>query len=234
MMSRLHEVTEIIPEKLVDTPETILLRKRMVETQLRTKCIVDQRILSQMEAVPRHWFCLPGTPSEHAYGDYPLPVGWGATISQPWMVAYMLEALNLTGDEVVLEIGTGSGYNAALLSGLARSVISLEIVPELAMRSQQLLQYIGYHNVTVHQSDGSIGWSSSSPYDAIIVTAGAPDIPESLARQLRIGGRLVIPAGNRELQQLQLAEKTSSGLTLTLLSGCRFVPLLGQEGWDNQ
>jgi protein-L-isoaspartate(D-aspartate) O-methyltransferase len=232
MMNDLRGKTKIPLGELYDTQETKQLRERMVRLQLAENGIVDPRVLAAIENVPRHWFCPPGTAPENAYGNYPLPFGWGATISQPWMVADMLQVLKLTGEETILEVGTGSGYNAALLGRLACRVVSLEIVPELAARAQQLLHRGGFHTVEVHLADGSLGWPLEAPYDAIIVTAGAPGIPEALTEQLRVGGRLVIPVGDRTLQHLQIVEKTGTGFTLIAHSACRFVPLHGKEGWQ--
>lgn len=223
---------EIALNELQDTTETKRLRTKMVQSQLADQGITDPRVLVAMEKVPRHWFCPLGTSPEDAYGDYPLPIGWGATISQPWIVADMLQQLQLTGSEFVLEVGTGSGYNAALLGQLARSVITVEIVPELAVQSREVLKRGGFTNVVVHQGDGSLGWSGASPYDAIIVTAGAPAVPEVLANQLSLGGRMVIPVGDRQSQQLHIIRKTTNGFSLTVHSRCRFVPLHGQEGWQ--
>ncbi len=218
--------------ELHDTAETKRLRTQMVQLQVADQGITDPRVLVAMEKVPRHWFCPPGTSLQDAYGDHPLPIGWGATISQPWIVADMLQQLQLTGNEFVLEVGTGSGYNAALLGQLAQSVITVEIVPELAMRAKEVLHRSNYTNVIVHHGDGSLGWAASSPYHAIIVTAGAPAVPEVLANQLSIGGRMVIPVGDRQTQQLHILRKTATGLLLTVHSRCRFVLLHGQEGWQ--
>lgn len=214
-----------------DTPETKFLRERMVHWQLAERGILDQRVLSAMRQVPRHWFCLPGTPEEDAYGDYPLSIGWGQTISQPLMVAEMLQRLQLSGPETVLEVGTGSGYNAALLSLLASRVVSVEIVPELAKRAREVLKCGGFANVEVILADGSTGWPSEAPYDAIVVTAGAPIVPEPLKEQLRVGGRLIIPVGNRLQQWLFEVQRTGEGFLEREHGGCRFVALRGKYGW---
>ena len=220
------------PEELHDTSWIKMLRERMVQLQLADRGINDPRVLSAMRDVPRHWFCMPGTTDEDAYGDYPLPIGWGQTISQPLMVADMLQQLRLSGDETVLEVGTGSGYNAALLSRLARSVVSLDIVPELAERARELLHRSGFGNVEVHSADGSLGWPAAAPYDGIVVTAGAPVIPSALREQLRVGGRLVIPVGDLSMQTLMVVQRTAGGYRQEEHSGCRFVPLRGKGGWQ--
>lgn len=222
----------IDPGRLRDTPETLMLRERMVRLQLAGRGIVDERVLSVMGKVPRHGFCLRGTSDEDAYGDYPLSIGWGQTISQPLIVADMLQLLQLSGRETVLEVGTGSGYNAALLSQLVRRVVSLEIVSELAARARNLLRCGGFDNVEVILADGSLGWPSASPYDAIVVTAGAPVIPATLKEQLRPGGRLVIPVGDLALQQLIVVQRTEEGFQTETHGGCRFVPLQGKYGWQ--
>ena len=214
-----------------DTPRTKLLRDRMVREQLQSRGIKDPRVIAVMKEVPRHWFCSAGIPEEEAYGDFPLPIGWGQTISQPLMVADMLQQMRLTGTETVLEIGTGSGYNAALLSRLAQRVVSLEILPELAELSRQRLLRGGFANVEVHQADGTLGWAEAAPYDAIVVTAGAPVIPEALLEQLKLEGRLVIPVGSLMLQKLLVVRRTVAGIRTEEHSDCRFVPLQGQGGW---
>lgn len=208
-----------------------MLRERMVRFQLAGRGINDQRVLAVMGEVPRHWFCLPETLAADAYGDYPLPIGWGQTISQPLMVATMLQHMLLSGNETVLEVGTGSGYNAALLGRLALRVISLEIVPELVARAKVLLQSGGFSNVEVLQADGSQGWPAAAPYDAIVVTAGAPMVAGVLKEQLRVGGRLVIPVGNKMQQRVQVIQRTAEGFTAEEFEECRFVPLYGKYGW---
>ena len=219
------------PEELRDTHETKLLRERMVRFQLAGRRNFDPRVLFAMGKVPRHWFCSPGTSDDAAYGDHPLPIGFGQTISQPLMVAEMLQQLQLSENETVLEVGTGSGYNAALLSHLAFRVVTLEIVPELAAMSREVLRCGGFNNVEVILADGSIGWPSEAPYEAIVVTAGAPVIPAALKEQLRYGGRLVIPVGDLALQQLFVVRRTAEGYQVGEHGGCRFVPLQGKYGW---
>jgi protein-L-isoaspartate(D-aspartate) O-methyltransferase len=205
-------------------------RETMVESQLRRRGIRSALVLEAMSTVPRHEFVPTGL-RIHAYDDKPLPIGAGQTISQPFMVAAMTEALDLTGAERVLEIGTGSGYQAAVISQLAREVLSVERDTPLALAAQQRLTRLGYSNVSVHNGDGSMGLAEAAPYDAILVTAAAPMIPPLLAGQLREGGRLVIPVGPRENQELMLARKTGGELQPRALLDCRFVPLLGLHGW---
>jgi protein-L-isoaspartate(D-aspartate) O-methyltransferase len=166
-----------------------------------------------------------------AYENQPLPIGEGQTISQPLIVALMTEALQLKGDETVLEIGTGSGYQAAILSLLARRVVSVERIPKLAERSAQLLKDLDYSNVEVHKADDRLGWPEDGPYDAIIVTAASPEVPPALLEQLALNGRLVIPVGGRTLQELVRIVKTAKGAQRHNLGPCRFVPLLGPSGW---
>lgn len=204
-------------------------RREMVRRQLRARGIEDERVLEAMQAVPRHLF-VPASMQGVAYADAPLPIGYGQTISQPLMVAIMLVALEPTGDDRVLEVGTGSGYQAALLAQLARDVTTVELVPELAERAAARLASLGYENVHVVTGDGSLGWPRGAPYDAIIVAAGAPDVPEELVAQLADGGRLVIPVG-MGLQELVRVRLRGGRVTREDLGGCAFVPLLGEHGW---
>ncbi len=202
----------------------------MVARQIRDRGIRSARIIEAMEAVPRHLF----VPLEHAataYADSPLPIGGGQTISQPFMVAAMAEALSLDGHERVLEVGAGSGYQAAVLSRLAREVIAVEAQPPLAAAARAKLAGFGYQNVRLEEGDGSLGWPPSAPYDAILVTAGAPAVPQPLIDQLAEGGRLVIPVGPAERQELLRIVKTEGRITKTSLYRCRFVPLIGLYGW---
>jgi protein-L-isoaspartate(D-aspartate) O-methyltransferase len=193
--------------------------------------IRDERVLEAFASVPRERF-VPVELQRFAYDDRPLPIGEGQTISQPLMVAIMTQALRLKGDEKVLEVGTGSGYQAALLSKLAREVVTVERVPELTASASRRLQELGYANVLVYQAGEELGRPEDAPYDAIIVTAGAPEIPQSLIDQLAMGGRMVVPAGSRRDQQLVRVTKTEAGVTLERLGECRFVPLIGgKEGW---
>ncbi len=193
--------------------------------------IKDERVLWAMSQVPREKF-LPPELVPHAYENRPLPIGYGQTISQPLIVAIMTSALALRGEEKVLEIGTGSGYQAALLSLLAREVVSVERVPELAQRAAQRLRELGYYNVRVYVARPDVlGWPEEAPYEAIIVTAGAPRVPPSLLDQLAPRGRMVIPVGGRDLQELVLVEKGDKGWKRRDLGPCRFVPLIGPEAW---
>lgn len=193
--------------------------------------IQDERVLSAFARVPREGF-VPPEMRHYAYDDRPLPIGYGQTISQPLMVAIMTQALKLKGDEKVLEIGTGSGYQAALLAELAREVVTVERVPELAERAAKVLRPLGYHRVRVHVAGEELGWSEEAPYDAIIVTAGAPRVPQSLVDQLALGGRMAIPVGGRRVQELLVVTKTERGTTITRMGECRFVPLISaRDAW---
>jgi len=203
----------------------------MIETQIRKRGVSSPRVLEAMAAVPRHEF-VPLDFRHDAYADKPLPIGAGQTISQPYMVAAMTEALELTGAESVLEIGTGSGYQAAVLSLLVRQVISVESHTPLALAAQERLTNLGYANVHVHNGDGSAGFPDGAPYDAILVTAGAPEIPQIFVSQLREGGRLVIPVGDRENQELVQARLEDGDLKSRALFPCKFVLLMGRYGWS--
>jgi protein-L-isoaspartate(D-aspartate) O-methyltransferase len=203
----------------------------MVEDQLKYRGIKDERVLGAMENVPRHLF-IGEEYQDRAYEDCALPIGEGQTISQPFMVAVMTELLELRGDEKVLEIGTGSGYQAAVLSRLALEIYSIERIEPLAQAARKRLQKLGCFNVQVIESDGTLGLADHSPYDGIIVTAGAPEIPDAYVEQLKDGGRLVIPVGSRYSQVLYVMKKTSSGIEKNLSTACVFVPLVGKNGWN--
>lgn len=190
----------------------------------------DRRVLEAMARVPRERF-VPPELVPHAYDNRPLPIGHGQTISQPLIVALMTEALELRGHEKVLEVGTGSGYQAAILAELAREVVTVERVPELAQRAARVLAELGYQNVRVYLAGETLGWPPEAPYDAIMVTASAPRVPKSLVEQLAEGGRMVIPVGGRELQELVLVEKGPRGVRRRNLGPCGFVPLIGPEAW---
>ena len=193
--------------------------------------IQDERVLAAFARVPRERF-LPPELQPYAYEDRALPISHGQTISQPLMVAMMTQALRLTGEEKALEVGTGSGYQAAVLSLLAREVVTVERIPQLTGSARQRLLALGYHNVRVEQAGETLGWPQGAPYDAIIVTAGAPDVPRSLIDQLAEGGRMVAPVGDRRLQRLVRVTKAPHGVTLEQLGECRFVPLIApKEGW---
>ncbi len=206
------------------------LRREMVLEQISDRGIHSARVLQAMLAVPRHEF-VPAEFLDQAYADQPIPIGEGQTISQPFMVAAMTEALELIGDERVLEIGTGSGYQAAVLSLLARDVYTIESHPSLALAAQERLARLGYRNVHVHTGDGTLGLPEGAPFDAIVVTAAAPQIPPPMIEQLAEGGRLVIPVGPPDHQQLLQVRKTREGLSSESLYDCRFVPLVGRHGW---
>jgi protein-L-isoaspartate(D-aspartate) O-methyltransferase len=196
--------------------------------------IRDERVLAAMSRVPRERF-LPPELHRYAYDDRPLPIGHGQTISQPLMVAIMTEVLHLKGHEKVLELGTGSGYQAAILAELAKQVITVERVAALAESAAQHLRELGYHNVAVHVGrEGTLGWPAAAPYDAILVTAGAPRVPEELVRQLSDGGRLVIPVGKRHVQQLLSVRREKEGTRVTRHGQCRFVPLIGDDAWPEE
>ena len=195
--------------------------------------IKDRRVLDAVASVPRERF-LPQELCPFAYDNRPLPIGYGQTISQPLIVAMMTEALQLAGSESVLEVGTGSGYQAALLSRLAARVVSIERIAPLAERAARVLAELEYDNVDVHVAGPQLGWPAGAPYDAIIVTAAAPEIPLELLDQLALGGRLVIPVGSRDLQELVRVTKTPRGAVRNNLGPCRFVPLLGRGAWPER
>ncbi|HEX7701795.1 MAG TPA: protein-L-isoaspartate(D-aspartate) O-methyltransferase, partial [Kofleriaceae bacterium] len=203
----------------------------MVERQIRARGIRDPRVLAAMAAVPREAF-LPPELAEYAYEDAPLPIAAGQTISQPFIVALMTEALELRGEEAVLEIGTGSGYAAAVLAGVAKQVFTIERIPELAEVARTRLAELGYSTVEVRCGDGTLGWPEHAPFDAIVAAAGGPDVPSALLDQLAIGGRLVMPVGSSRDQQLVRVTRTSEHeLRREDLGAVRFVPLIGAHGW---
>jgi protein-L-isoaspartate(D-aspartate) O-methyltransferase len=206
-------------------------RDRMVETQLKTRDITDPRVLEAMRKVPRHLFVDEALRGQ-AYNDHPLPIGEKQTISQPYIVALMTQCLRLEGPEKVLEVGTGSGYQAAILAELANRVFSIERIPSLSYRANQLLQKLGYRNIILRVTDGTMGWPDDAPFDAIIVTAGAPKVPQPLTDQLVMGGRMVVPIGDRISQELILVERTPEGIRKTSSGGVRFVDLVGKYGWE--
>jgi len=202
----------------------------MVEQQLRGRDVVDERVLAAMERVPRELF-LPERLQRRAYEDAALPIGEGQTISQPYMVARIAEALALTGDEHVLDVGTGSGYQAAVLAELADEVDTIERIPALAEQARDNLKAAGYERVQVHVGDGSQGLAARAPFSAIAVAAAAPELPQTLYEQLELRGRLVVPVGRRGVQQLQVIVRSPEGPAVLRSVPCRFVPLLGEEGF---
>jgi protein-L-isoaspartate(D-aspartate) O-methyltransferase len=207
-------------------------RSRMVERQLRGRDIVDERVLEAMERVPRELF-VPEELKGRAFDDAALPIGAGQTISQPYMVARIAEELGLDGDERVLDVGTGSGYQAAVLAELADEVHTIERIPELAEQAGTNLSAAGYDNVAVHVGDGSRGLPEHAPYDAIAVAAAAPTFPQALYDQLRTGGRLVVPVGGRRGQRLEVIVRSPEGPAIIRSVPCRFVPLVGEEGFED-
>jgi protein-L-isoaspartate(D-aspartate) O-methyltransferase len=204
--------------------------RQQLLAELRREGVHDARVLAAIGAVPREEFVPPDLRAE-AYRNAPLPIGAGQTISQPLVVGLMTQALGLRGPERVLEVGTGSGYQAAVLCQLGATIISVERFPELAERARVVLDRIGCTNVVIHISNGSLGWPAGAPYDAIIVTAGAPEVPEALVAQLAEGGRLIIPVGDRAGQELVLVTRQGAAIDTQRLGPVRFVPLVGEEGW---
>ena len=210
-------------------------RARMVEGQIKVRGVTDTRVLKAMETVPRHLFVDEGL-IDQAYNDNPLPIGERQTISQPYIVALMTQALELKGKERVLEIGTGSGYQAAILAQLADRVFSIERIATLASRARKILDQLNCYNVAIRVGDGSYGWKEEAPFDAIITTAAAPAVPRYLIEQLIVGGRLIVPVGGRDVQTLykltRLSENTND-IKKEDLGGCRFVSLIGESGWKD-
>ena len=217
------------------TPEThdrtAAARERMVAEQVAGRGVADGRVLDAMRRVPRHRFVEEAL-QERAYGDYPLPIGEGQTISQPFMVGRMTELLRLTGREKVLEIGTGSGYQAAVLSLCTARVCTVERLPRIAARARQLLEELGYANVWVRTANGTFGWPDEAPFDRILVAAGGPVVPPPLFEQLIEGGLMIMPVGGADGQKLQLIEKVRGEMRITEDSGCVFVPLIGKHAWQ--
>ncbi|TET14649.1 MAG: protein-L-isoaspartate(D-aspartate) O-methyltransferase [Dehalococcoidia bacterium] len=206
-------------------------REKLIE-HLRQE-ISDERVLNVMARVPRELF-VPSSSRHLAYEDRPLPIGEGQTISQPFIIALMTQALELLGSEKVLELGTGSGYQAAILAEIARQVITVERLPSLANTARRTLKKLGYINVQVHLAERTLGRRAEAPYDAIMVTAAAPRIPQELLDQLAVGGRLVIPVGSRWEQDLLQVTKQKEEFTVKNLTPCRFVPLIGEEAWNEE
>ncbi len=215
---------------MIDFPKA---RLKMVEEQIVSRGIKDVKLISAMKKIPRHLFVEEALQNQ-AYSDHPLPIGEKQTISQPYMVALMTEALLLTGKEKVLEIGSGSGYQTAILAELSEKVFSIERIRSLAIRARKLVYELGYFNVEIKIFDGTFGWMEESPFDAIMVTAGSPNIPQSMIDQLAMGGRLVIPVGDAYAQDLLRVTKIEGGIKKEDLGGCRFVKLIGKYGWEDE
>ncbi len=209
-----------------------LARERMVKNQLIPRGIADENLLRAMGKIQRHLFVEEALVGE-AYNDHPLPIGNKQTISQPYIVALMTEALELTGKEKVLEIGTGSGYQTAILAELSEMVYTVERIEPLLEKSKTLLKSLGYKNVYFKAYDGTLGWEDFAPYDAIMVTAGAPKVPEPLLKQLADGGRMIIPIGNKYSQDLIKVTRVDDRFLEKNLGGCRFVDLIGEHGWKD-
>ena len=207
------------------------VRANMIETQLKARGIKDKLILEAFSNVPRHLF-LPEALRSQAYSDFPLPIGEGQTISQPYIVAYMTELLRLKPTDKVLEIGTGSGYQAAILSSLVEKVFTIERLRSLATKTKRLLSDLGYNNIIEKVGDGTLGWKEFAPFDAIIVTAGGNALPENYIDQLEMGGRLVIPYGGEDAQELYRFTKTPKGIRKENLGNVKFVKLIGKKGWE--
>ena len=205
-------------------------REEMVRSQIEARGIRDPRVLAAFRMVPRHLFVSEAL-REQAYGDYPLPIGEQQTISQPYIVAEMTQALELKKDDRVLEIGTGSGYQAAILAQIVYRVYTVERRRSLYMQARSLFDQLNYHNIVTKYADGTKGWQEESPFDAIAVTAGAPELPDLLVHQLTKGGRLVVPVGNQHTQELIKIYRDREKIQQTNLGGCRFVKLVGEHGW---
>ena len=207
-----------------------MLRQQMVKKQIIARGVTDAAVIRAMSTVPRHLFVNEAL-ADSAYGDFPLPIGEGQTISQPYIISEMTQALELTGDERVLEIGTGSGFQAAILAQIVFRVYTIERNHTLFMRTRKLFDQLRYHNIVTRYGDGTQGWKDESPFDAIMVTAGGEQMPPPLLDQLAMGGRLIMPVGGLMTQELLLATKQKQGITINNLGGCRFVKLIGQHGW---
>lgn len=205
-------------------------RAEMVRKQIEARGISDRTVLAAMGNVPRHMFVSEAL-MDQAYGDFPLPIGEQQTISQPFIVAEMTQALQINREDRVLEIGTGSGYQAAILAEIAFRVYTIERIHSLLIRARTLFDRLQYHNIVTRLSDGTTGWLDESPFDAIIVTAGSPKIPDTLINQLAVGGRMVLPVGDQHSQELIKLYKDENGIHQISLGGCRFVKLIGEHGW---
>ncbi|MBW2441250.1 MAG: protein-L-isoaspartate(D-aspartate) O-methyltransferase [Deltaproteobacteria bacterium] len=205
-------------------------REEMVRSQIEARGVKDPLVLSAFRTVPRHLFVSEAL-REQAYGDYPLPIGEQQTISQPYIVAEMTQALEIGRNDRVLEIGTGSGYQAAILAQIVYRVYTIERRRSLYIQTRSLFDKLNYHNIVTKYADGTKGWQEESPFDAIVVTAGAPEVPQVLINQLAEGGRLVVPVGNQHTQELIKICRTKGKIQQTNLGGCRFVKLVGEHGW---
>jgi protein-L-isoaspartate(D-aspartate) O-methyltransferase len=208
-------------------------REEMVRSQIEARGIREPRVLAAFRQVPRHLFVSEAL-REQAYGDYPLPIGEQQTISQPYIVAEMTQALELSKEDRVLEIGTGSGYQAAILAQIVYRVYTVERKRSLHVQARSLFDKLNYHNIVTRYGDGTKGWLEESPFEAIVVTAGAPEVPEVLIDQLTEGGRLVVPVGNQHTQELIKIYREKGNIQQTNLGGCRFVKLVGEHGWKEQ
>ncbi|MCP4724225.1 MAG: protein-L-isoaspartate(D-aspartate) O-methyltransferase [bacterium] len=210
-----------------------LQRENMVDRQLISRGITDEKVLESFSTIERHRF-VEESLWDRAYNDSPLPIGKNQTISQPYIVALMTQALELTGEEKILEVGTGSGYQAAILSKLASQVFTIERHADLAKTARSVFESLGIHNIALRIGDGTIGWKEFSPYDGILVTAASPETPKSLLNQLCEGGKLVIPVGGESMQKLYIYTRKGDDFDRKTLCNCSFVPLIGSEGWNDK
>ncbi|WP_373498186.1 protein-L-isoaspartate(D-aspartate) O-methyltransferase [Desulfococcus sp.] len=216
-----------------ETSKYLRRREEMVKRQIEARGIRDERVLAAMRSVPRHLFVSEAL-EDQAYGDFPLPIGDGQTISQPYIVAEMTQALRVGEKDRVLEIGTGSGYQAAILARIVYRVYTIERIHSLYIKTRRLFDTLKYHNIVTLCADGTGGWKEQSPFDAIIVTAGSPVIPQPLIEQLAPGGRMVIPVGDQHIQDLIQVVKDDHGVHQVSLGGCRFVKLVGEHAWKKE
>lgn len=216
-----------------ETSKYLRRREEMVKRQIEGRGIRDERVLAAMRSVPRHLFVGEAL-EDQAYGDFPLPIGDGQTISQPYIVAEMTQALRVGETDRVLEIGTGSGYQAAILARIVYRVYTIERIHSLYIKTRRLFDTLKYHNIVTLFADGTSGWKEQSPFDAIIVTAGSPAIPQPLIEQLAPGGRMVIPVGDQHIQELIRVVKDAQGIHQISLGGCRFVKLVGEHAWKKE
>ena len=208
-------------------------REDIVKRQIEGRGLRDPNVLAAMRKVPRHMFVSEAL-RDQSYGDFPLPIGEQQTISQPYIVAEMTQALQLCKDDRILEIGTGSGYQAAILAEIAYKVYTIERIHSLLIKTRRLFDQLHYHNIITRYGDGTVGWADESPFDAIIVTAGAPKIPNALISQLATGGRMVVPVGDQHTQELIKIYRDEKGIHRSNLGGCRFVKLVGENGWTER